>query len=87
MLNIANFGFYCAENEVNVWDEGADSEKNIRVDPKKGVTAATFNKLVERLTSERDHGQFAKHSDLETWITKGPIKANHAQSCLMRRFP
>ena len=46
-----------AENEVNVWDEGEDSEKNIRVDPKKGVVAATFNKLVERLTSERDHGQ------------------------------
>ncbi len=42
---------------MNVWDEGEDSEKNIRVYPKKGVVAATFNKLVERLTSERDHGQ------------------------------
>ena len=46
-----------AENEVNVWDEGVDAATNIRIDPKKGVVAATFNKLVERLTSERDHGK------------------------------
>lgn len=46
-----------AENEVNVWDEGADAATNIRIDPKKGVVAATFNKLVEKLTSERDHGE------------------------------
>lgn len=45
------------DNEVNVWDEGEDSGTNIRIDPKKGVMAATFNKLVEKLTSERDHGE------------------------------
>lgn len=49
--------FCIADNEVNVWDEGPDSERNIRIDPKKGVVAATFNKLVEKLTSERDHGE------------------------------
>ena len=48
---------FAVENEVNVWDEGDDSDSNIRIDPKKGVMAATFNKLVERLTSERDHGE------------------------------
>ena len=41
---------------MNVWDEGEDCDKNIRIDPKRGVVAATFNKLVEKLTSERDHG-------------------------------
>ena len=45
------------ETEVNVWDEGPDSASSIRIDPKKGVVAATFNKLVEKLTSERDHGE------------------------------
>ena len=42
---------------MNVWDAGEDSEKNIRIEPKRGVVGATFNKLVEKLTSERDHGE------------------------------
>ena len=47
------------ENDVNVWDEGPDSSHNIRFDKKNPalVTGATFNKLVERMTSEKDHGK------------------------------
>ena len=43
---------------MNVWDEGPDSDKNLRYDSKKPgvVSGATFNKLVERMTSEKDHG-------------------------------
>ena len=46
------------EDDVNVWDEGPDSDKNLRYDSKKPgvVSGATFNKLVERMTSEKDHG-------------------------------
>ena len=57
-LNCVTVTVCFAENEVSVWDEGPDSEKNIRMDPKRGVVAATFNKLVERLTSEGDHGAY-----------------------------
>ncbi len=45
------------DNECNVWDVGDDCATNIRTEPKKGVVAATFNKLVEKITSERDHGE------------------------------
>ena len=43
---------------MNVWDVGPDSEKNIRFDSRNPnlVVGASFNKLVERVTSERDHG-------------------------------
>ena len=44
---------------MNVWDEGPDSSENIRYDKKNAslVTGATFNKLVQKMTSERDHGE------------------------------
>ena len=59
--------FSLSDNECNVWDVGEDSGTNIRVDPKKGVVAATFNKLVEKITSEKDHGEKAESVDhLET---------------------
>lgn len=47
-----------SDDEVNVWEEGPDSEKNIRFDSRHPnlVVGATFNKLVERVTSEKDHG-------------------------------
>ena len=57
---------FVLENEVNVWDAGEDSVETIRIDPKKGVVAATFNKLVEKLTSERDHGKWTRQ---EEWIS------------------
>lgn len=43
-----------------MWDEGTDSVKNIRYNVSKPglVAGATFNKLVERITSEKDHGLF-----------------------------
>lgn len=61
-LNLSHTRCIITESEVNVWDEGSDSERNIRIDPKKGVMAATFNKLVEKLTSERDHGKCSMQS-------------------------
>ena len=47
------------DEDVNVWDEGPDSDKNIRYNSSKPgmVSGATFNKLVERVTSEKDHGK------------------------------
>ena len=47
-----------SDDEMNVWDVGPDSEKNIRFDSRNPnlVVGASFNKLVERVTSERDHG-------------------------------
>jgi len=44
--------------DVSVWDEGPDSDCNIRYNTLKPgtVAGASFNKLVERVTSERDHG-------------------------------
>ena len=45
---------------MNVWDVGKDCGANIRYEPKKGVVAATFNKLVEKITSEKDHGESGK---------------------------
>ncbi len=46
------------QEDTNVWDESPDSEKNIRYNISKPglVAGATFNKLVERVTSEKDHG-------------------------------
>ncbi|XP_064383914.1 uncharacterized protein LOC135332919 isoform X2 [Halichondria panicea] len=45
------------QDDTNVWDEGPDSEKNLRYNVSKPgtVAGATFNKLVERVTSEKDH--------------------------------
>lgn len=44
------------EDTINIWDEGPDSEQNFRYDKKRGVVvAASFNKLVERITSSKDH--------------------------------
>ena len=40
-----------------MWDVGEDCGTNIRIEPKKGVVAATFNKLVEKITSEKDLGK------------------------------
>lgn len=53
------FSFAYTDDDVNVWDEGPDSSHNIRFDKKNPslVTGATFNKLVERMTSEKDHGE------------------------------
>ena len=47
------------QDDTNVWDEGPDSEKNFRYNVSKPgtVAGATFNKLVERVTSEKDHGR------------------------------
>ena len=43
---------------VNIWDEGPDSDANFHFDKKRGVVvAASFNKLVERITSSKDHGE------------------------------
>ena len=46
-------------SECNIWDEGPESELNIKYDQKKPgmVVAATFNKLVEKATSVTDHGE------------------------------
>lgn len=46
------------EDDCNIWDEGEDMEFNIRFDKKKPgvVVGASFNKLVERITSVTDHG-------------------------------
>ena len=44
---------------MNIWDEDPDSESNLRFDKKKPgvVVGGTFNKLVERITSSKDHGE------------------------------
>ena len=46
-------------DDCNIWDEGSDQEGNIRFDKKRPgvVVGATFNKLVERITSLTDHGK------------------------------
>lgn len=48
------------EDDCNIWDEGPDSEHNIRFKKTNDVivVGATFNKLVERITSVTDHGQY-----------------------------
>ena len=48
------------EDDCNIWDERSDSEQNIRFDKKKPgvVVGATFNKLVEKVTSVTDHGKY-----------------------------
>ncbi len=49
----------CSSSDVvNIWDEGPDTELNLRLDKKRQglVVGATFNKLVERITSSKDHG-------------------------------
>ncbi|XP_019851329.1 PREDICTED: uncharacterized protein LOC100638387 isoform X1 [Amphimedon queenslandica] len=45
------------EDDCNIWDEGPDSEHNIRFKKTNElvVVGATFNKLVERITSVTDH--------------------------------
>jgi hypothetical protein len=47
------------EDDCNIWDEGPDNEHNIRFKksgPGEGmVLGASFNKLVERITSVTDH--------------------------------
>ena len=42
---------------ANIWEEDLESESNIRYDSRSGqVIGATLNKLVERVSSTRDHG-------------------------------
>jgi hypothetical protein len=43
------------EDDANIWEEDLESESNIRHDRHGQVTGATLNKLVERVTSTRDH--------------------------------
>ena len=52
-------------DDCNIWDEGSDQEGNIRFDKKRPgvVVGATFNKLVERITSLTDHGK----NESERW--------------------
>lgn len=49
------------EDGCNIWDEGPDCELNIRFGKRRSgeevVVGATFNKLVERITSVTDHGK------------------------------
>ncbi|XP_019852599.1 PREDICTED: ras guanine nucleotide exchange factor K-like isoform X1 [Amphimedon queenslandica] len=49
--------FALVEDDCNIWDEGPDSEHNIRFKKTNElvVVGATFNKLVERITSVTDH--------------------------------
>ena len=46
----------CADDS-NIWEEDLESEHSIRYDKSGQVTGATLNKLVERITSTRDHGE------------------------------
>ncbi len=34
-----------------------DNDDNVRVDPEKGIVAATFEKIVEKITCERILGE------------------------------
>lgn len=43
-------------DNTNIWEEDLESEKSIRYDKNGLVIGATLNKLVERITSTRDHG-------------------------------
>jgi hypothetical protein len=43
------------EDDSNIWEEDLESEHSIRYDKSGQVTGATLNKLVERITSTRDH--------------------------------
>ena len=43
-------------DDANIWEEDLESESNIRYDRNGLVIGATLNKLVERVTSTRDHG-------------------------------
>jgi hypothetical protein len=43
------------EDDANIWEEDLESESNIRYDRNGQVIGATLNKLVERVTSTRDH--------------------------------
>ena len=54
-------------DDCNIWDEASDQEGNIRFDKKRPgvVVGATFNKLVERITSLTDHGE--KEWPRQTW--------------------
>ena len=47
------------EDDCNIWDEDDSGEVNIRFDKKRPgvVVGASFNKLVERITSVTDHGK------------------------------
>lgn len=45
-----------ATDDTNIWEEDLESEKSIRYDKNGLVIGATLNKLVERITSTRDHG-------------------------------
>ena len=56
---------YCATDDANIWEEDLESERNIRCDKTGQVVGATFNKLVERITSTRDHGELRVWSE---WV-------------------
>jgi hypothetical protein len=46
-------------DDASIWDEPEDDESNIRISNEtKTIASATLNKLIERLTSEKDHGLF-----------------------------
>ena len=47
-----------AADDANIWEEDMESESNIRYDKNGQVIGATLNKLVERVTSTRDHGEW-----------------------------
>ena len=47
----------CVLDDANIWEEDLEGETSIRYDKNGQVVGATLNKLVERVTSTRDHGE------------------------------
>ena len=52
-------------DDSNIWEEDLESESNIRIDKNGLVIGATLNKLVERITSTRDHGERRREGERE----------------------
>ena len=47
-------------DDSNIWEEDLECEGSIRYDRAGQVVGATLNKLVERITSTRDHGKLGE---------------------------
>ena len=50
----------CVLDDANIWEEDREGETSIRYDKNGQVVGATLNKLVERVTSTRDHGELGE---------------------------
>ena len=68
------------EDDCNIWDEGDDYETNIRFDKKRPgvVVGASFNKLIERITSVTDHGETTP-----TIVHNYHEQFRHEQRCIL----